>query len=246
MIEFLQPLVNVVTSAVPAIVKKKDRDTSARLGAELFLIYVQFNEALVLAEQIVGSLEGYVERMTEHLQTGEDKYALTAGEWIRDKAHQQLRNLTGIRNRLQRWSWTLQVLDGQATNELEFLLDRKSSALQALSRTIDNQLMPLRTTGLLIDDQGALHASDDRYPAHSLFYELGQELAANSVPMNQPWGPETLSIVKNYLARREPRQQLAEIRASLEKIRTALEANFSISDILLRAGDPRVDRSRYY
>jgi len=245
-IEFLQPLVDAVTKAVPAFVKKKERDASAKLGAELFLVYVQFNEALVLAEQIVRILEDYVERMTSHTRTGGDAYALTAGDQVSGKIHQQMGNLIGIRNRIYRQKWALQVLDGRSTNELELLLDLKFSALSALAHTIGDQRIPLRTTGILIDDRGVLCASDDRarYSRIGQYQKLSEELAANSVPMNEPWGIEILAIVKDYLAIRRPREQLDEIRTSLEKIRAALEANFTISDILLRAGDPRVDRGR--
>ncbi|MGH3782409.1 MAG: hypothetical protein ACRDRO_17755 [Pseudonocardiaceae bacterium] len=240
-----------MTKAVPAIIKKKERDASAKLGADLFLIYVQFNEALVLAERIVRSLEGYAERMTDHMRTGGDKYALTAGSWVSDDIHQQLRNLVGIRNQIDRRKWELQVLDGQSTNEIQFLLDLKSSALDALARTIENQRMPLRTTGIMIDDRGVLHALDDGsaydpYRNDVRYFKLSEELAMNSVPMDEPWGPEILAIVKDYLASRKPWEHLDEIRTSLEKIRAALEANFTISDILLRAGDPRVDRTRPY
>lgn len=246
-IEFLQPLVDAVAKALPAIAKKKDRDASAKLGAELFLVYVQFNEALVLAEEIVQSLEHYVDRMTNHLRTGEDKYVLAAGEWFSDSIHEQLRNLEGIRNRIDGWKWELQVLDGKSTNDLRFLLSRKMSALRALADTIENEHLPLRTSGVLIDDQGTLRSLADR-PAHDLFArygELAKELTANSVPMNEPWGPKILAIVEGYLASRKPRQQLDEIRDSLEKIKVTLEANFTIGDILFRAGDPRAGRDRH-
>jgi len=248
-IEFLQPLVDSVTKALPAIAKKKERDASAKLGAELFLIYVQFNEALVLAERIVRSLEVYVERMTNHVHTGGDAYALTAGHWVSDHIHQQLRNLMGIRERLDRWKWELQVLDGRSSNDLRSLLDRKSSALGALSAAVNDQRLPLRTTGILIDDHGTVRADGPAYEAYELstrYRELGDDLTTNSIPMDKPWGPEILAVVKDYLASRKPREQLDEIRVSLEKIRAVLEANFTISDILLRAGDPRVGRTRRF
>ena len=240
MLEFLQPFVDAVARAVPAVAAKKERDASAKLGSELFLIYVQFNEALVLAEQIVGSLETYVARMSEHVRTGDDRYALTAGDWVMDDVHQQVRNLTHIRERITGWRWHLQVLDGRSSNELRFLLDRKLSALHVLSRAVERQRMPLRTTGVLIDEHGTLQVGRDPIAYH----ELEDQLAANSVPMDRPWTADVLARVEHYLAARKPREQLAEIRDSLEKIRAALEANFTVTDILLRAGDPRAGRRR--
>lgn len=245
MIEFLQPLVDAVAKVLPSIAKKKERDASAALGAELFLVYVQFNEALVLAEEIVRGLETYVRRMNEHVRTGGDSYALTAGDWISEKAHQQLQNLTGISNRIDDWKWELQVLDGQSTNNLRFLIDRKVSALRALSETIESQSMPIRANGILIDDHGTLHTAGSQRDNFAKYLELRDELREGSVPMNKPWGPEVLHTVTEYLASRKPRKQLDEIRTSLENIREALEANFTVQEILLRAGDPRAYRRRY-
>lgn len=93
-----------------------------------------------------------------------------------------------------------------------------------------------------------MRASDDiaRHDQFDRYHKLRKELAVNSVPMDEPWGPEILAIVKDYLASRKPREQLDEIRISLEKIKAALEEHFTISDILLRAGDPRFDRTRRY
>lgn len=240
MLEFLQPLVDAVARAVPAIAAKKERDASARLGADLFLVYVQFNEALVLADDIVGSLEVYVRRMSDHVRTGGDAYALTAGHWVADKVHQQVRNLTDLSDRLNSRRWELQVLDGRTSNDLRLLLDRKTSALRVLSEVVERERMPLRTSGVLIDDQGTVRTADDWHRLR----DLESELEAGSVPVNRHWTPEVLALVEEYLAVREPRRQLGEIRESLEKIRSALEANFTITDVLLRAGDPRAARGR--
>lgn len=240
MFEFLQLLADAVARAVPVMAKKKERDASAKLGAELFLVYVQFNESLVLGEDIVRSLEVYVERMSEHLRTGGDSYALTAGRWVTDQIHQQVRNLTDVRNRINSRGWELRILDGQATNDLWFLLDRKMSALDALSAAVDRERLPLRTNGMLIDEHGTL-STDSMLGYH----DLERDLTANSVPMNARWTPEVLAVVERYLAVRKPREQLAAIRASLEQIRAALEANFTITDVLLRAGDPRAGKPKW-
>jgi hypothetical protein len=239
-IEFLQPLVDAVAQAVPAMVKKKERDATAQLGAELFLVYVQSNEALVLAEEIVSTLETYVERMANG-----DRYALEAGSWVSGKIHDQLRNITAIRNRVERFRWEFQVLDGRASNELEFLLGMKYSALRALAGALDEERMPLRKSGLLIDDQGVLRRSDFQSSMDfedQRFTHLYQDLKEHSVAMDKPWGPEILAVVKDYLADRKPREHLAKIQASLEQIRAALATHFTISDILLHAGDPRAAR----
>lgn len=140
--------------------------------------------------------------------------------------------------------WELQALEAASTNDLLFLLDAKLSALSALAETIDDQRVPLLTEDVLID-RGVLQSSDE--PWHHLEHKYGKLraiLRTQSVPMNEPWDADVLGIVRNYLATRNPRAQLDEIRAAMEKIRSALTATFSISDILLHAGDPRAGRRR--
>lgn len=56
--------------------------------------------------------------MSDHLRTGGDECALTAGNWVTNKIHQQVRNLTDIRDRLDSRRWELQVLDGRTNNDL--------------------------------------------------------------------------------------------------------------------------------
>jgi len=242
MIEFLQPLVDAVSRVLPAFTDRRRRDAVAELGTELFLIYVQLNEALVAAEEIVSSLEAYVSRMQEHVQSGQDRYALNGGSWVSDRVRAQLENLQGIRATMNRWRRELQVLDGQSINQLHFLLNEKFGALGALAGAIYHQRLPLGIGDvILIDDQGVLRP---RHDIVARYEELDRNLAMNSVDMNQPWGPEVLAVVERYLTLQRPRERMADIRSSLERIREALESNFSLTDVLMRVGDPRLRQRR--
>ena len=146
------------------------------------------------------------------------------------------------------WRFELQVLDGSAANELTFLLEYKVSAITALASVVEAGRVPLRTEGLLIDDGGTLRVpvdspSDRQFRLGQLKRTLGEQMMDVPVRADQPWDAEILPVVERYLAERRPREQLEAIRVALEKIRAALEANFSVSDILLRAGDPRARRA---
>jgi len=55
------------------------------IGAELFILYVRLNEAMLTADDIITSLESYTWRTHRHLCSGDDAYALTAGSWIAGK-----------------------------------------------------------------------------------------------------------------------------------------------------------------
>ena len=89
MIELFKLIVEAVTKAIPNISTMRRDKELREIGSDLFLLYVRLNETLICAEEIVNSMEMYVQRMTKHLQQGDDEYALTGGEWIAYKVEQQ-------------------------------------------------------------------------------------------------------------------------------------------------------------
>ena len=62
-------------------------------------------------------------------------------------------------------------------------------------------------------------------------------MTADSIRINSLQNREFREAVETYLAKRDPRQKLVEIRASLENIRSALADTFTLSGILLEVGD---------
>ena len=229
-LEFLQPLVDLIAKALPALAKRRERDEAAKLGAELFLLYVQCNEALVQGELIVRALE--------NLRAGQST------RYLAQLIDEQLHKLKAVGGRLNHWAFEFHVLEGRAVLDLIFMTDMKISALGALHGAILDHGLPLRSSGVLIDDDGVIQLGDgpSSLAMRDLQYRLSDELAVDAVPLDRPFGPTVPAAVEHYLSVRKPREQLLRIQDSLEKIRSALVANFTLSDILLRAGDPRGNR----
>ncbi|SDK49804.1 hypothetical protein SAMN05428985_104250 [Nocardioides sp. YR527] len=233
MIEFVKLIVDVVLKAVPGIVSRNERDKAAYLGADLFLIYVQINDVLVRAEQIVTQMERY-DRASDH-------EAATARGDLLQLVPEQISDIKAITERLQALSWELQVLDGQSVVALDFLLGIKSSALDALSYALTLDHLPLGTTSVEVGEEGVRWpdirpAWDARWMVlHSLREELGGD---------NPTREDEARRIRAYLEHRQPREEMRAIRENLERLREAIAANFTIQDILIRAGDPRLERRR--
>lgn len=229
MIEFVKLLVDVVLKAVPGMVSKNERDRAARLGADLFLLYVQINDVLVRAELIVTQMERYDRATDLELATARGALLQLVPEQISD-----LREITG---RLQALHWELGVLDGESSASLEFLLGMKSSALDQLSYALTLDHLPLGTTTVEVDDDG-IRWPQVR-PAHharrTVFDNLRDELGRD-----HPTREDEVRRIRTYLERRQPREEMRAIRENLEKLREAIAANFTLQDILIRAGDPRL------
>jgi len=233
MIEFVKLLVDLVVKAVPGILGKNERDQAARLGADLFLLYVQINDVLVRAELIVTQMERYDRATDLELATARGALLQLVPEQISD-----LREITG---RLQALHWELGVLDGESSASLEFLLGMKSSALDQLSYALTLDHLPLGTTTVEVDDDG-IRWPEVR-PAHHarwvVFDNLRQELG-----LDHPTREDEVRRIRTYLERRQPREEMRAIRENLEKLREAIAANFTLQDILIRAGDPRLSHRR--
>ena len=233
MIEFVKLIVDVVLRAVPGIVSRNERDKAAYLGADLFLIYVQINDVLVRAEEIVAQMERY--------DRASDLELATARGALLELVPRQISDIRVITERLRELDWELKVLGGQSHLALDFLLGIKSSALDVLSHALTLDQLPLGRTSVEVDDEGV------RWPdirptfyarqkvLDNLYDELGQE---------NPTRDDEVRRIRAYLQHRKPREEMRAIRENLETLREAIAANFTIQDILIRAGDPRLGRRR--
>jgi hypothetical protein len=243
-LEFIQAILSVVAKAVPAAIGQRRDSRLSEIGAELFLFYIQVNEALVCAEDIVSSLEVYVQRMSEHLATGTDSYALTAGGWITPKIARQCVNLAKIGETMQRWGRPLQIIDGESFAEIAVLLSGKRNALNTLLATMQARELPLSATAEELHALARAAQRAGRDEEHARLDQLDEAIRKDSVSLHSRWDPDVYRVVESYLRDRNPRQQVAQIRSVLEDIRSALEQNFSLTDVLMRVGDERF-RVRY-
>jgi hypothetical protein len=238
MLDFIQTILTIVGKALPAIATRQREKRASKIGAELFLFYVQVNEAIVCAENIIDSLETYVERMGLH-----HEYALTAGEWIEYQVEKQCINLARIGETMAHWREQLQILDGESFAKIIPLLRGKANALDSLLQAMRAKNLPLSVSQEDLENfaRKALDAEASRDEKYRLQDEFANDVLNGSVSLQSPWDSEVCQVVVTYLQERNPRQQIAQIRTVLEKIRAALVANFSIQDVIMEVGDKRFD-----
>jgi len=183
MLDFIQAILNVVAKAVPLAISRKRDNRLSEIGAELFLFYIQVNEALVCAEDIVSSLEVYAARMSGHMEKGDDAHAMTAGDWISYKVARQCTNLARIGETMQRWGWPLQILEGESFAEITILLRGKRNALNSLLQSMQAMKLPLSVD--LEELQAFVHEAQhaDRHELFDKMDRLDEAIRRNSLSM---------------------------------------------------------------
>jgi hypothetical protein len=240
MLDLIKTIVEALTQVIPRIGEMKVDRRRREIGAGLFILYVRLNEAMLVADDIISSLEVYVERMGSHLHSGGDPYALTAGEWIVNKIEHQVTNFERIHELLLYGNRELlQIIDSDSYNRLFPLLERKFGALNYLLRIMRSGSLPLSFSRE--DWEAIMDVGHDQAALHRVMRDVGPHLREDSLPTTTEWQQEIYGKVVAYLQEREPRNQITEMRAALSSLREALERNFSIADILPVVGDRRME-----
>lgn len=243
MVELIRTLVEALTQGLPGLRGIRQEKRRRKLGAELFILYVRLNEAMLTADRIVQSLEIYTQRMGRHIEHGNDRYALTAGNWIVGDVQKQIVNLTRISGLMSERGAALQIINPDAYNSLHPLLSGKFNGLRVLLEIMRSGALPLAPTqediARVTDSLGLARHERQRHMM-VLMGELSPQWRETALTTSSEWGPSTHDCVVQYLQERKPREQLTEIRNALEMLRAALEEHFTITDVLLEVGDSRL------
>ncbi|WP_433278260.1 hypothetical protein ACQPZA_03320 [Pseudonocardia xinjiangensis] len=239
MLELLKVLIETVTRALPAAGAAARTRRLNEMGAELFMLYAQLNEAMLCAEDIVQSLRTYTRRMARHLEHGDDPSAVTGGAWIRDMVQQQRFTLDRIGSTMSRLSTQLNILAPGSIARLAPLLRGKVNALDILLAVMARGRFPMaepspRQIALLQDQAGV-----DDHEAFMRVDAVRSVLENGAVSTEHRWDEHVYRDVVRYLENERPEERVREIRSLLEEIRQVLDSTFSLQDVLLKVGDRR-------
>lgn len=230
MLELLRLLVETVVKAIPATSSYRRTQNLQDLGADLYMLYAQLNEAMLCADDIVESIETYLRRMRGHIEFGNDQYALTAGSWIEFKVQVQRQNMAKIGTTMNRLSPQLNILHPGAVAGLAPLLRGKLNLLDSLLNVMsEGRLSLLEPPSAEVESSKA---------------NVRAKIAMSAVSTSEPWDTDVYQRLERYMAETRPRDRISEIRRLLEQIDQVLGENFTLSDILLRVGDERF-RQKY-
>lgn len=229
MLEFIRLIVETLgKSLLPSLELKRNKQR-LEIGAELFTLYAQVSEAMLCADDILDNLERFVQRAAElRRMGGTPSRGLFHTDQLANILLHQRRCLARIAESMGELSITLNVVEPDAVSQLAPLLRGKTVALNALLREMERGRIPVAEPAIeqLVSEEGGQH-----------FFRA--EVRSTAIAIHADWSQELLDAVTNYLDTKRPRERVAEIRASLAKLRTALEEHYSLSEILTIIGAQR-------
>jgi hypothetical protein len=243
MFEYLGLLVDTLMKIVPGLKGAKERNRHAAIGANLLSFYNDTNRMLGIGYHLVSSMEVYVWRMEGHLATGNDPYALTAGQRMHRELQTQMETLSELHFTFTNiWYQLSPLVDTRSFQQLVILFAHKFSAISTLMEFVEKGFMPLDINYSLEElTTVRIRSTDDiqfwnmqSEPIQALF-RYGNEL--DFVATNVPWEKDILLIIKKYLEVRRPKDQLDIIAQHLELLRQAIIENFELKDVISKVYD---------
>lgn len=232
MIEIMRAIVDLLARATPLLYRTRRDKRLREIGAELFLLYIRLNEALVCADRIVNQLALSI--------SGDHPRARSALDGLRYEVSKQYVTLRRISGLLESQRIRLILLDAGVYRQLVPLISAKMSGLQVLIETLRRGYLPIDVPEQDIRALSSGEGWEDGTPPPEHF-SLLVNIQANALPDHGRWDQDRRTRLAAYLQHRDPQGQLAQIRAAVEQLRVALVANFSLEDMLLTAGDCRLD-----
>lgn len=259
MFELIKAVVEPIAKAlsVSDLLARRDRKKLREVGTELFVFYTSVNEIVVAGNQIVDQIERICWWMKDKLDQGQPDavYYSELPFWL---GLQQASLLKAVQS-INRLGLELQIIDRAAYAALIPLMSGKHNAIgdliESCARDDRDDTFGTRKTALQTYDETVLQAA----MAESIRFDAAQD--ADKLRLRHDMvAPGELTIratrtvleglaciragrlteFQNYLKEAQPRARLAAIEEALDKLRTALERNFSLTDVLLAVRDRRV------
>ncbi|MEU2743203.1 hypothetical protein ABZ656_50140 [Streptomyces sp. NPDC007095] len=233
MIELLRLLIETVTQGIPRIGSFRESKKRRDLAIDLFLLYVRFNETMVAADVIVKLLEAYVAPEPRR----DRGFAI---DQLRFEMERQVNNLDRLRATLIDRSAVLWIIEPEAYRRLAVMVGGKQDHLITLRMLMERGRLPLgpnyaEFSSLGVRDIQSGHFVSPRYAPRAFLSEgVTFDLETND--------DTVIERVRAYVESGSPQDRIADIRAALEDLRVALEANFSLAEVLVEVGDRRLER----
>jgi hypothetical protein len=257
MFEVIRYIVEAVSKSFSAesISNRPNTSRMSEIGTELYLLYSALNNILVGGREIVAELESTVKSLEQYASEGDLERVQSTR--IGFMLGQQVIQVVQFTESLKRLGPELQVIAPESFVPLAPLISGQlgvlndligrytgddntpllyvpEDRLQALGELARSQVKQRRLSpGAQISMVSSFVAIVNRSLLEEMVIHEGIENLSR-IPAKK------CNVLKAYLKRRTPHKTLDRIEAVAHQLRNCIETNFSLRDILVKVGDPRI------
>ena len=239
MFEILKFIVETVGKSF-SLKEFKEARSSRKLneiGTELFLMYSYINDILVVGREIVRELESGLSWLEHKYRAGESDRTLTTH--VDFLLRQQSINILKLVRSIKRLRHEFELISPDVYLRLVPLLEGKRNVVSGLIYEISSEKPHIVSIDAInLDDLLMTQSLDggpkDRTKEVPIVFERLAIDNITSIPVS------SYEVIKKYLDSRQPGQVLDEIESIARKLHDSIAHNFTVNDILLRVGDPRL------
>jgi len=246
MLEIIKVILETISKSlsIDAIRKAKKEKQLTEIGTEVFLLYSSLNSIIVVARHIVAVLERGLVWMNRKIKEGQpDREYWTELPLL---LLQQELNLLQFILTIKRLGLKLEIIAPEAYRKLHPLIHGKLNAVNLLLGVMSvRSSAPKLVTMSEIKLRELMESSNSDIRDISLRFMRAEKDPFDGLLSVLPIDDissipiKNHKIIEDYLRARTPASVIAELEEIAGMIREAIEANFSLQDILLSVGDER-------
>jgi hypothetical protein len=203
----------------------------SHIGSKLCRIMIAANETVATGWEILRAIESFIGNdRVKLVLDGKLPYTknLDLGISVRADMASHIVNLQRLVAAIKDASQELQILDPETYRKLSSVERVKLGSLSNLLGSFSPDAIPLAGFTPDVFEKLLTCSNSD---VHALLL-----ISPPTVKTGVRWGKEEYDLLTEYVARVQPRQQLADLETIVTSLRTTLEKHFEIKDILLKIG----------
>lgn len=228
---------------------RKDKHLT-KYGSDLLLFYFRLNETIVIGRAIVSEIENGLRHFDRKTAEGRDDFISYLTD-INTLLRAQGQNIIHLVGCIKRFATGMQLIDGSSYRSIIPLITGKINALKLVVELLDQAIPklvvidPPYVQQLMFDENTATSKEPSELLQLAIWkgfsqYDEVAMLKKSAMPIDSAISKTNAEDIRGYMRERNPSLELDKMEVVAENFRRAVEANFSLSDILLRVGDHRL------
>lgn len=240
MIDFIKLLADSLIKIIPLIGEYKQKKGVQDIATRLFLVYIRLLDCLNTAEQILTSMESYLEDVEE----GEAWRAVYFRSTVARELRAQQIDIDRLHDALGDLNSVLVILDKNIKNQVNLFVEGKKTALGALLSAMEDGFVPLFKIepDLASRILAYMHSEPSRIGSDLNIELINVINSGDFLDVDEDENDDTpeidlAALISAYLNKGQIREEFARIGTTIDQLRAVLGENFSVIDVL-----PEVER----